>query len=99
MSFWGLFVNGVFFITETQRHTPRPPRRGGGHAPRSPTARPSGGFGVRPAFSDVTPLARLIVDEYLAGRVGRVDIIHSVFISTLAQRPQLDRPGGRRPPA
>jgi len=49
------------------------------------------GFGDRPAFSDVTPLARLIVDEYLAGRVGRVDIIHSVFISTLAQRPQLDR--------
>ena len=49
------------------------------------------GFGDRPAFSDVTPLARLIVDEYLAGRVGRVDIIHSVFISTPAQRPQLDR--------
>jgi F-type H+-transporting ATPase subunit gamma len=49
------------------------------------------GFGDRPAFSDVTPLARLIVDEYLAGRAGRVDIIHSVFISTLAQRPQLDR--------
>jgi F-type H+-transporting ATPase subunit gamma len=49
------------------------------------------GFGDRPAFSDVTPLARLIVDEYLAGRAGRVDILHSVFISTLAQRPQLDR--------
>jgi len=49
------------------------------------------GFGDRPAFSDVTPLARLIVDEYLSGRVGRVDVIHSAFISTLAQRPQLDR--------
>ena len=49
------------------------------------------GFGDRPAFSDVTPLARLIVDEYLSGRVGRVDVIHSTFISTLAQRPKLDR--------
>lgn len=49
------------------------------------------GFGDRPAFSDVTPLARLVVDEYLSGRAGRVDIVHSVFISTLAQRPELDR--------
>ena len=49
------------------------------------------GFGDRPTFADVLPLSRLIVDEYLSGRVGRVDIVRSVFISTLAQRPQLDR--------
>ena len=33
--------------------------------------------------------SRLIVDEYLSGRVGRVDIVRSVFISTLAQKPQI----------
>jgi F-type H+-transporting ATPase subunit gamma len=47
-------------------------------------------FGDRPTFSDVTPLARLVVDEYLAERVSRVDIVHSAFISTLAQRPRLE---------
>ena len=49
-----------------------------------------GGLGDRPVFGDVTPLARLVVDEYLAGRAGRVDIMHSVFISTLAQRPRME---------
>jgi F-type H+-transporting ATPase subunit gamma len=48
------------------------------------------GFGDRPTFADVTALARLVVDEYLAERVSRVDIIHSAFISTLAQRPRLE---------
>ncbi|HEY8167192.1 MAG TPA: ATP synthase F1 subunit gamma [Candidatus Limnocylindrales bacterium] len=48
------------------------------------------GFGDRPTFADVTPLARLVVDEYLAERVNRVDIIHSAFISTLSQRPRLE---------
>ena len=38
----------------------------------------------------MTPLARLVVDEYLAERVNRVDIIHSAFISTLSQRPRLE---------
>jgi F-type H+-transporting ATPase subunit gamma len=58
---------------------------------RMPIVAHFNGFGDRPAFSDVTPLARLVVDEYLSGRAARVDIIHSVFISTLAQRPKLHR--------
>ncbi len=61
------------------------------HRSRVPILAHFNGFGDRPTFGDVTPLARLIVDEYLSGRAGRVDILHSVFISTLAQRPQLDR--------
>jgi len=49
------------------------------------------GYGDRPAFTDVLPLARLITDDYLSGEVDRVDIIFSVFVSTLTQRPRLDQ--------
>jgi F-type H+-transporting ATPase subunit gamma len=45
------------------------------------------GFGDRPAFSDVIPLARLVTDDFLSGDYGRIDIIYSRFISTLAQKP------------
>jgi F-type H+-transporting ATPase subunit gamma len=48
------------------------------------------GFGDRPTFADVLPLARLITDDYLAGTYSRVDIIFSQFVSTLTQRPALD---------
>ncbi|MGE5413884.1 MAG: ATP synthase F1 subunit gamma [Syntrophomonadaceae bacterium] len=47
------------------------------------------GFGDRPMFADVLPLARLITDDYLSGAYGRIDIIYSLFVSTLTQRPQL----------
>jgi F-type H+-transporting ATPase subunit gamma len=49
------------------------------------------GFGDRPTFADVLPLARLITDDYLAGTYSRVDIVFSEFVSTLTQRPSLDR--------
>jgi F-type H+-transporting ATPase subunit gamma len=48
------------------------------------------GFGDRPSFADVLPLARLITDDYLAGTYSRVDIVFSQFVSTLTQRPALD---------
>jgi F-type H+-transporting ATPase subunit gamma len=48
------------------------------------------GFGDRPSFADVLPLARLITDDYLAGTYNRVDIVFSQFVSTLTQRPALD---------
>ena len=48
------------------------------------------GFGDRPSFADVLPLARLITDDYLAGTYARVDIVFSRFVSTLTQRPALD---------
>lgn len=47
------------------------------------------GFGDRPTFGDVLPLARLITDDFLAGAYGRVDIVYSKFVSTLAQKPSL----------
>jgi F-type H+-transporting ATPase subunit gamma len=47
------------------------------------------GFGDRPAFADVLPLARLITDDFMAGTYSRVDIIYSRFVSTLVQRPEI----------
>jgi F-type H+-transporting ATPase subunit gamma len=49
------------------------------------------GFGDRPQFSDVLPLARLISDDYLAGAADTVDNVFSRFVSTLVQRPTLSR--------
>jgi len=48
------------------------------------------GYGERPTFADVLPLARLITDDYLAGKWNRIDIVYSRFISTLTQRPTMD---------
>ena len=41
------------------------------------------GFGDRPSFEDVLPLARLISDEYEAGTYNQVDIVYTQFVSTL----------------
>jgi F-type H+-transporting ATPase subunit gamma len=46
------------------------------------------GFGDRPTFADVIPLARLISDDFLAGTHNKVDIIYSRFVTTLTQRPE-----------
>jgi F-type H+-transporting ATPase subunit gamma len=44
------------------------------------------GFGDRPAFADVLPLARLITEDFLSGDYGRIDLVYSRFVSTLVQR-------------
>jgi F-type H+-transporting ATPase subunit gamma len=49
------------------------------------------GFGDRPSFADVIPLARLVSDGFLDGSVSTVDIIFTRFVSTLVQRPASDR--------
>ena len=57
------------------------------------------GFGDRPTFADVTPLVRLLVDDFLAARVSSVTLVHPTFVSTLVQRPEgvqlLDRKSTR----
>ena len=45
------------------------------------------GFGDRPSFADVTPLTRLITDDFLAGTYARIDLVYPRFVSTLVQRP------------
>lgn len=49
------------------------------------------GFGDRPTFADVLPLARLVTDDYLSGAYARIDVIYPKFISTLTQQPSLDQ--------
>jgi F-type H+-transporting ATPase subunit gamma len=49
------------------------------------------GFGDRPAFADVLPLARLVSDDFLAGTYSTVHLVHPAFVSTLVQRPEMTR--------
>jgi F-type H+-transporting ATPase subunit gamma len=49
------------------------------------------GFGDKPQFADVLPLARLISDDFLAGKYAKIELVYSRFISTLSQRPVLDQ--------
>jgi F-type H+-transporting ATPase subunit gamma len=58
---------------------------------RVPIAAHFEGFGDRPTFSDVLPLARLVTDDFVAGTYDRVDVIYSRFVSTLVQRPVIER--------
>lgn len=47
------------------------------------------GFGDRPAFADVIPLARLITDGFVSGEFARIDLVYPHFVSTLVQRPTI----------
>ncbi|HET6381303.1 MAG TPA: ATP synthase F1 subunit gamma [candidate division Zixibacteria bacterium] len=46
-------------------------------------------LGDRPAFSDVTPIARLAAEDYLAGTYDEIDIVYPGFVTTLTQRPSV----------
>ena len=46
-------------------------------------------LGDRPSFSDVTPIARLVTEDYLAGRYDEIDVAYSTFVTTLTQRPEI----------
>jgi F-type H+-transporting ATPase subunit gamma len=58
---------------------------------RVPIAATFDGYGDRPVFASVVPLARLLTDDYLAGTFSTIDLVYPRFISTLAQRPIVDR--------
>jgi len=47
------------------------------------------GYGDRPTFADILPLARLISEDFLSGETARVDVVFSRFVSTLVQRPTM----------
>lgn len=49
------------------------------------------GFGERPDFASIVPLARLLTDDYLAETYSAIDLVYPRFISTLVQRPIIDR--------
>lgn len=58
---------------------------------RVPIAAHFEGFGDRPSFADVLPLARLVTDDFVAGSYDRVDLVYSRFVSTLVQKPALEQ--------
>ncbi len=43
-------------------------------------------LGDRPAFSDVTPIARLVTDDFLAEKYDEIAVAYAGFVSTLTQR-------------
>src|SRR5438552_2262939 len=47
------------------------------------------GYGDRPTFADILPLARLISEDFLSGETARVDVVFSRFDTTLVQRPTM----------
>jgi F-type H+-transporting ATPase subunit gamma len=49
------------------------------------------GFGDRPSFAQVVAVARLLTDDYIAGKYSAIDLVYPRFISTLTQRPIVDR--------
>ena len=68
-------------------------RKGHGAMRRAhvPVAATFDGYGERPAFSAVIPLARLLTDDYVAGTYSAIDLIYPRFVSTLVQRPVVER--------
>jgi len=47
-------------------------------------------LGDKPTFSDVTPIARLVTEDFLSGKYDEIDIAYSTFVSTLSQKPEID---------
>jgi F-type H+-transporting ATPase subunit gamma len=47
-------------------------------------------LGDRPSFGDVTPIARLVTQDFLEEKYDEIDIAYSAFVSTLAQKPQIN---------
>jgi F-type H+-transporting ATPase subunit gamma len=47
------------------------------------------GAGDRPAFGAVTPIARLVTEDFLTGKYDEINVEYSAFVSTLTQRPEV----------
>jgi F-type H+-transporting ATPase subunit gamma len=49
------------------------------------------GLGDRPSYADVTPLARLVTEDFVGGTYDEIAIAYSTFVTTLSQRPEIQR--------
>jgi F-type H+-transporting ATPase subunit gamma len=47
-------------------------------------------LGDRPSFGDVTPIARLVTEDFLEGKYDEIDIAYSTFVSILSQKPEIE---------
>lgn len=48
-------------------------------------------LGDRPDYLAITPIARVIMDDYARGAIDAAYVVYPRFVSTLSQRPQLDQ--------
>jgi F-type H+-transporting ATPase subunit gamma len=48
------------------------------------------GFGDKPTFADILPLARLVTEDFLSGGYGQIDLLFTRFVSTLSQKQVLE---------
>ena len=57
------------------------------------------GIGDRPTLADVTPIARIVIDDYMQEKVDAVYVAYADFVSTTVQRPVVQKllPVGARP--
>jgi F-type H+-transporting ATPase subunit gamma len=46
-------------------------------------------LGDRPSYTDVTPIARLVTEDFLAEKYDEIHVAYSTFITTLTQRPEI----------
>lgn len=46
-------------------------------------------FGDRPSFTDVTPVARLVTNDFLAETYDEISVVYPAFQSTLSQHPDV----------
>ena len=56
-------------------------------------------LGDRPEYMSIVPIARVVIDDFEAGRIDAAYLLYPKFISTLAQRPQIDQLLPIEPPA
>jgi F-type H+-transporting ATPase subunit gamma len=56
-------------------------------------------LGDRPEYMAIIPIARVVMDDYEAGRIDAAYLLYPKFISTLSQRPQIDQMLPITPPA
>ena len=48
-------------------------------------------LGDRPVITDITPIARLVIDDYTQFRADAVYLVYARFVSTTVQRPVVDQ--------
>jgi F-type H+-transporting ATPase subunit gamma len=46
-------------------------------------------LGDRPSFTDVTPIARLVTEDFLEEKYDEIHVAYSTFVTTLTQRPEI----------
>ena len=49
------------------------------------------GIGDRPTLADVTPIARIVIEDYMEERVDAVYVSYADFVSTTVQRPVVQK--------